>query len=290
MAPVSTPDAGPADHRVDPGEGVEVVLLAGGAGRRFGRDAAGRDKVDLLLPTTLAGLPRWLGTPVVVGPPRPNVVARWCREDPPGGGPVAALAAALPLLGGPRVVVLAADMPDGGRAVPALLAGLHDGADVAVLVDAQGRRQPLAAAWHTDALARALGAVGEVAGAAARTLLAGAVVAEVADRWGAARDVDLPADLRPAGGHGQDEAVHDLAEWVAALAAELGVAEPDLHAVLDLARDAATAVERPAAPLTTYLVGYAAGAAGGGPTSAAAAMATARELAARWAAARPDAT
>jgi Domain of unknown function (DUF6457) len=51
-----------------------------------------------------------------------------------------------------------------------------------------------------------------------------------------------------------------LHEWVAAVQAELGTdLELDLDQQLDLARDAAHEIARPAAPLTTFLVGYAAG-------------------------------
>ena len=50
-----------------------------------------------------------------------------------------------------------------------------------------------------------------------------------------------------------------LPEWTQAVLAELGLdIEVDLKLVLDLARDAAHAVERPAAPVTTYLLGVAA--------------------------------
>ncbi len=50
-----------------------------------------------------------------------------------------------------------------------------------------------------------------------------------------------------------------LPEWTAAAVAELGLdIEVDLKLVLALARDAAHAVERPAAPITTYLLGVAA--------------------------------
>jgi hypothetical protein len=53
----------------------------------------------------------------------------------------------------------------------------------------------------------------------------------------------------------------DLDSWVEALETELGLppGTVDVGAVLDLARDAAHAVARPAAPVTTYAVGYAAG-------------------------------
>lgn len=45
--------------------------------------------------------------------------------------------------------------------------------------------------------------------------------------------------------------------WVTAVARELDVPEPDVQAVLALTRDVAHAVDRPAAPLTAWLVGAA---------------------------------
>lgn len=58
-----------------------------------------------------------------------------------------------------------------------------------------------------------------------------------------------------------DEKATTLEAWAARLADELGVEglELDIDAILDLAGEAAHAVLRPAAPLTTFLVGYAAG-------------------------------
>jgi hypothetical protein len=60
-----------------------------------------------------------------------------------------------------------------------------------------------------------------------------------------------------------------LDEWTARLKAELGLVgerdlDLDVRGLLDLARVAAHQVDRPAAPLTTFLVGYAAGLRGGG--------------------------
>jgi len=47
--------------------------------------------------------------------------------------------------------------------------------------------------------------------------------------------------------------------WIEALKKELGITtEIDKNLILNIARDAAHAVERPAAPITTYLLGYAA--------------------------------
>jgi hypothetical protein len=59
-----------------------------------------------------------------------------------------------------------------------------------------------------------------------------------------------------------------LEPWLQEAAAALGLPDLDLtadqqSAVLDLARAAAHGVARPAAPLTTFLVGYALGRSGG---------------------------
>ncbi|HYJ67975.1 MAG TPA: DUF6457 domain-containing protein [Nocardioidaceae bacterium] len=57
-----------------------------------------------------------------------------------------------------------------------------------------------------------------------------------------------------------------LQEWVAAVQSELGTElDLDLDQVLNLARDAAHEIARPAAPLTTFLVGYAAARRDGSP-------------------------
>ncbi len=50
-----------------------------------------------------------------------------------------------------------------------------------------------------------------------------------------------------------------LEAWIAQVTTELGIAAPgDIDAILDVAKHAAHSVERPAAPVTTYLLGYAA--------------------------------
>lgn len=79
-----------------------------------------------------------------------------------------------------------------------------------------------------------------------------------------------------------------LPEWSDELCRALGLdLDVDIKAVLDLARDAAHHIERPAAPLTTFLVGYAAGLRGGSTRDIAACIALARERAEQHAAA-PD--
>jgi len=73
----------------------------------------------------------------------------------------------------------------------------------------------------------------------------------------------------------------ELDAWAAELAAALGLEDLpiDIGLVLDLARDAAHNVARPAAPLTTFLVGYAAARRGGTPEDIREAAAVATRLA-----------
>ena len=57
-----------------------------------------------------------------------------------------------------------------------------------------------------------------------------------------------------------------LTTWNTRLCDALGLdLDVEIDDILDLARDAAHQVERPAAPLTTFLVGYAAALRGGSP-------------------------
>lgn len=76
-----------------------------------------------------------------------------------------------------------------------------------------------------------------------------------------------------------------LDDWVSALCAELGVSSElnvDVALILDLAGDAAHSVARPAAPLTTFLVGYAAARNGGSITDIQNAAKTASQLALQY--------
>ncbi|GLW54333.1 hypothetical protein Kpho01_23440 [Kitasatospora phosalacinea] len=183
--------------------GYDAVVAAGGAGRRLG----GADKPALtvggrpLLDRVLAACPDARRV-LVVGPERPTerAAVHWLREDPPGGGPVAAVAAALPAVTAPRVLLLAADLPFLDAAtVRRLLAALDDPArDGALLVDAAGRDQPLAAAYRTAPLRAALAALGDPAGRPLRRLLDGLHLARLPDPAGASFDCDTWDELAAA--------------------------------------------------------------------------------------------
>jgi molybdopterin-guanine dinucleotide biosynthesis protein A len=175
-----------------------VVVTAGGASRRFGSDKTAADLAGSpVLGRLLADLPD--DVPVVVVGPRadtPRAVV-WTREDPPGGGPAAGLAAGCASApGGTDVVVaLAGDLPFAGPVVSRLLAALAADTDAvaAVGVTPDGRRQPLIAAYRIGPLLRALGPA--PAGLSLRRVLDLDRAAAVAVTDVEALDVDTPHDL-----------------------------------------------------------------------------------------------
>jgi molybdopterin-guanine dinucleotide biosynthesis protein A len=179
----------------DGGVQFDAIVLAGGAARRLGGadkpmlDVDGAPMLVHVLDAVAAA-----GIRVVVGPLRSiDRTVIWCHEAPPGGGPVAGLAAGLPLTAASTLVVLAADLPRIGPAIDRLLEALRPQLD-AVVLSSGGRRNHLAAAWHRPALVAALGRVGAPQGVSMRALAAGATVAEVADAgWG--DDCDTWSDL-----------------------------------------------------------------------------------------------
>ncbi len=184
----------------------DAVLLAGGRATRFG----GIDKTGLivggqtLLERVLAAVAGAQRRIVVGGASRPGVDVLTC-EDPPGGGPVAGLAAGLARVDMPAVVVLAADLPFVTPAiVDSLLAALGASAvDAAMLVDDGDRDQLLVAAWRTQRLRERVAAIGDPAGQPVRLLFEGATVARVGGAAPAGRpppwlDCDTDEDLRRA--------------------------------------------------------------------------------------------
>jgi molybdopterin-guanine dinucleotide biosynthesis protein A len=168
----------------------DAVVLAGGRGTRLG----GADKPGLVVGRrTLLGSVVWAVTEagasrvVVVGPQRPAALGaatltpgtgspgtgspgtggpgarggeqvRYTREDPPGGGPVAALRCGLAEVSAPDVVLLAADLPFLRPVhVTRLLAAVAGPpARGAALLDASGRSQWLVSCWPAAVLRAAL--------------------------------------------------------------------------------------------------------------------------------------
>nr|WP_234016844.1 NTP transferase domain-containing protein [Streptomyces sp. LaPpAH-108] len=264
-------------------------MLAGGAARRLG----GADKPGVqvggrpLLDRVLAACAGAAGT-VVVADPRPTArPVRWMREEPPGAGPVAALDAGLRLTNAEFAVVLSADLPFLDEAtVLRLLAALREsGADAALLTDADGRDQPLVAAYRTGALRAALDALAAehdgLTGLPLRRLTAALRLTRVPDAL-ASFDCDTWDDISRARARIREHG-HVLNEWITAVKNELGIdLDVDTRVLLDVARDVAHGVARPAAPLTTFLVGYAAAQGKGDAEAIAEAAGKVASLALRW--------
>lgn len=182
---------------IDPA--FDAVILAGGRGSRMGGPAkplsklAGWPMLDHVLLACSAA-----SRQIVVGPGRIGIgEPLFCREQPAGSGPVAAINAALRHVQRPVVLVLAADLPFIGGALGPLRGLLAGGSvDAAALVEPSGRINYLAAAWRTAALYAALDRVGETADQPVRALYDSVEVSYLPDFDGFGADCDTPADLR----------------------------------------------------------------------------------------------
>jgi molybdenum cofactor guanylyltransferase len=173
----------------------DAVILAGGAARRLGgRDKPGLEVGGATLLQRAAAAADGADRLIVVGPNRQAPVAHYVREDPPGAGPLPALAAGLGPVEAPWFALLAGDMPFLATAHVQMLrlAAMEPGRDGAVLVDERGRPQWLAGVWGTERVRSAL--VGHT-GHSLRGLLGELNHAVVPAPDGAAFDCDTPEDL-----------------------------------------------------------------------------------------------
>ena len=158
---------------------VAAIVLAGGRSKRFAPDKLA-ELVDgqTLLDLTLSAIPTEFSI-VLVGPPRPTVrPVELVQEQPPGGGPAAALVAGLRhALGGSAeaLLVIPGDAPRAGAGARLLLERLTaDPATQAVVaVDDRGRLQPLQLALSARAAETLVELAGpeQAAGASARELI-----------------------------------------------------------------------------------------------------------------------
>ena len=278
------------------------MVLAGGRGSRLRNDDKAAMTIDgtSALDHLLACLPQMIPV-VVAGPARPTArPVTFRREWPIHGGPVAGIASALPAVHTPVTALLAVDMPWAAGLAWQLIAELAScGAEALVPVDGSGFRQPLCAVVRTDAVRAALRELGDPAGASLRELFSFIDVQErplKAAEMGSVADIDTPEDLRRARSIRASFSVSSPATavnestteqggkppmetWMNAVCAQLSLtADINVDVILDVARVAAHNVERPAAPVTTFLLGVAV--AGGMDLNEAAAKI--QDLAATW--------
>ena len=242
-----------------------VVVLSGGSARRLGRDKAS---------TTINGISmiervlRPISNDVqviVVGEyaesnTREVIIT---REVPVGSGPLAALAAGLRHVTNDKFLLLATDMPfvgELGLELLKILDGASGGIDAIVPVDEEGIPQPLCAAYRSQSVRNAFARIGDPTNGSMKRLVAELQYQsyDQHDAWNLI-DVDTLQNLEDARRYAQIiEGAITMDEWIIDLKAALDLnVDVDVDLLLDVARDAAHNVTRPAAPITTYLLGIA---------------------------------
>ena len=180
----------------------DAVVLTGGRSSRLGGVPKSTLIVDgfSLLGRTCSALNEARRL-VVVGGPAPDLPPRaeLVREDPPFGGPAAAVSAAVVHLmtdPAPWVLVLACDMPRISDALPALMRGAAE-TGASVLAHDGGRDQPLAALYRWADLATV--EKQEVRNLSMRALLARVTWSPVEVPAGSTTDIDTWSDARQFG-------------------------------------------------------------------------------------------
>ncbi|MGK0742598.1 NTP transferase domain-containing protein [Leucobacter sp. Z1108] len=263
------------------GRATDAIILAGGRGSRLG----GIDKAELMVRgerqvdrVVAAAREAGVGQIVVVGPERSGLDGcTLVTESPRFGGPLVALAVGMSPITAGSVLLLACDLVHPAQVVDRLLAEEWPpvGAQAVVLRDLEGRAQWLAGRVDAGALRAGLAAAereGELSGRPLRDAFRSFEVRFVDAPDAVVADIDTPQDLARTNTeetpmsnptHLPPEA---LEAWLSAAAREVGLdtADVSIATVLDLARDVAHGVARPAAPLTTFLLGLAYGRAGAG--------------------------
>lgn len=154
---------------------IAALVIAGGRSARLGTPKAhveidGRELIDHVYDAVRSADPVIAVGPVSIS--RAGVVV--VREDPPFGGPAAAVVAGLAALApaSEEALLLACDLPRADALVARLTAApIPDGFDGLVAVDADDRWQWLAGRYRVGALRRAAAELPEPQNASLRALL-----------------------------------------------------------------------------------------------------------------------
>ncbi len=240
----------------------DSIVVAGGKASRMG----GLDKA--MLPLGLRGnallaevIKSCPGKVFVVGYPRESIAAgdfTWLPDLNPGGGPAAGIWSGLASVTSKYVFVSAADQTLAPETVSTLIVAAA-GNDGAWALRSDGSGQPLCACVRTDLLRDLLAPTQGINQSPLR-LLSGLNMVGVTVNPDQVVDFDTWQDVAKA--VNGSEAMDQITQmWMARVATLLDV---DSHEVLtaellDLTREVAHGVERKSAPLTTFLLGYAAG-------------------------------
>ena len=239
----------------------DSIVVVGGKARRLG----GIDKAMLALGTGGVSLLQSVidacpSRVIAVGAQR-NVTGDvlWISDVIADGGPAVGLWSALPHVTTDYVFITAADQIIDATSVQQVCdAALgHDGA-WAIREDGSG--QPLFACVHTSVLKELLAETQGVNQSPLRLLSTREMIG-VSVKQGEIIDVDTWADVAEVA---RREGANVTQLWLDQIAQALGVdaADVPVDELLDLTRDVAHGVERKAAPLTTFMLGLAAGQSG----------------------------
>lgn len=242
----------------------DSIVVAGGSATRMG----GADKA--MLPLGLGGnaliadvIQSCPGKVFIVGYPREigtvaNESVTWVPDLNPGGGPAAGIWSGLTKVSSEYVFISAADQTLSPETVGKLIEAAS-GNDGAWAIRSDGSGQPLCACVLTELLRGLLAATQGVNQSPLR-LLSSLEMVGVNVNPNQVVDFDTWQDVAKAikGSESMDQITQ---MWMARVATLLDV---DSHEVLtsellDLTREVAHGVERKSAPLTTFLLGYAAG-------------------------------
>jgi len=240
----------------------DSIVVAGGKSSRMG----GMDKA--MLPLGLSGktllediINSCPGKIIVVGIPREiysDALVSWVPDLNPGGGPAAGLWSGLTSVTSEYVFISAADQTLSSATVSALISAAL-GSDGAWAIRSDGSGQPLCACVRTDLLRELLMPTQGVNQSPLRLL---STLKLVGVNVNPDQVVDFDSWQDVAKAVNGSEAMDQITQmWMTRVATLLDV---DPHEVLtsellDLTREVAHGVERKSAPLTTFLLGYAAG-------------------------------
>ncbi|MGJ3508229.1 molybdenum cofactor guanylyltransferase [Enemella sp. A6] len=180
-----------------------AIVLGGGRSRRMGTDKLALPVAGTtVLQRTCTAALTWAEEVVVAGPARPwsDERVRFAGEDPPFGGPVAGLAAALAALPDEpaEVLLLAGDLAD-PAAIVARLAAADLGPDGVVLLADDGWPQLLAGRYRLQALRTALAAAPRLRDIGVHRVLGTLELARIPTEADILGDLDTPTQARAAG-------------------------------------------------------------------------------------------
>ena len=242
----------------------DSIVVAGGSATRMG----GLDKA--MLPLGLSGkalledvINACPGQVFIVGHPRDlltdgNHLVTWVPDLNPGGGPAAGIWSGLERVTSEYVFISAADQTLSDMTVSKIISAAQ-GNEGAWAIQIDGSAQPLCACVRSDLLRDLLSPTQGVNQSPLRLLSALNMIG-VSVNPGQVIDFDTWQDVVKAV-KGSSEMDQITQMWLARVATLLNVDQHEMLTaeLLDLTREVAHGVERKSAPLTTFLLGYAAG-------------------------------